>query len=174
MAKVSFSKLGLKQKQDIIEIHYNDQAIEVKQYISVNEKLKLISNVINQAQDENNFINTVKIKMFTVLEMIYFYTNISFTDKQKEDPVKLYDLFISSGLADMIKNAIPLDEQESFINGVNKTAEAIYTYRNSVLGLLESISTDYSNLNLEASEIQKKIADPNNMAFLRDVLDKLG
>ena len=29
---------------------------------------------------------------------MYAYTNINFTEKQKEDPTKLYDMLISSGL----------------------------------------------------------------------------
>ena len=52
--------------------------------------------------------------------------------------------------------------------------KAIYTYRNSVLGILESISQDYSALNLDATEIQQKLADPDNMALLKQVLTKLG
>ena len=42
------------------------------------------------------------------------------------------------------------------------------------MGILENISADYSNLNLDATEIQNKLADPNNMALLKDVLAKLG
>ena len=34
-----------------------------------------------------------------------------------------------------------------------KTIKNIYKQRNSVLGILETISTDYSTLNLDASEI---------------------
>lgn len=174
MAKVSFTKLGLKINQDIKTIEFNGQAIEVKQYLPVNEKLELISNVINLAHDENNFANPVKISIFTTLEMMYAYTNINFTDKQKEDPTKLYDMLISSGLVTEVTNAIPEAESYELIRGVSDSIDAIYTYRNSVLGIMESISADYSNLNLDASEIQKKLSDPNNMAFLKDVLTKLG
>ena len=42
------------------------------------------------------------------------------------------------------------------------------------MGILENISADYSSLDLEASKIQQKLADPNNMAFLKNVLTKLG
>jgi hypothetical protein len=57
MAKVSFTKLGLKANQEIKTFNFNEQIIEVKQYLPVNEKLTLISNVINQSIDENNFNN---------------------------------------------------------------------------------------------------------------------
>ena len=174
MAKVSLTKLGLKVNQDIKNIEFNEQIIEVKQYLPINEKLELISSVINSAADENNFSNPVKENVFLTLEILYHYTNINFTDKQKEDPTKLYDLVVSSGLVNKVTDLIPEEELDEVINGVAQSVKAIYTYRNSVLGILESISKDYSNLDLDATEIQQKLADPNNMALLKQVLTKLG
>jgi len=43
-----------------------------------------------------------------------------------------------------------------------------------VLGILDTVSQDYSNLDLDATEIQKKLADKDNLALVRDVLTKLG
>lgn len=174
MAKVSFTKLGLKKNEEVGILHINEQDIEVKQYLPINEKLELISSVINSAADENNFSNPVKENVFLTLEILYHYTNINFTDKQKEDPVKLYDLVVSSGLVNKVTDLIPEEELDEVINGVAQSVKAIYTYRNSALGILESISQDYSNLDLDATEIQEKLADPENMAFLKQVLTKLG
>ena len=174
MAKVSLTKLGLKVNQNVKNIEFNEQIIEVKQYLPINEKLELISSVINSAADENNFSNPVKENVFLTLEILYHYTNINFTDKQKEDPVKLYDLVVSSGLVNKVTDLIPEEELDEVINGVAQSVKAIYTYRNSALGILESISQDYSNLDLDATEIQEKLADPENMAFLKQVLTKLG
>lgn len=174
MAKVSLTKLGLKVNQNIKNIEFNEQIVEVKQYLPINEKLELISSVINSAADENNFSNPVKENVFLTLEILYHYTNINFTDKQKEDPVKLYDLVVSSGLVNKVTDLIPEEELDEVINGVAQSVKAIYTYRNSVLGILESISQDYSALNLDATEIQQKLADPDNMALLKQVLTKLG
>ena len=174
MAKVSFTKLGLKKNEEVGILHINEQDIEVKQYLPINEKLELISSVINSAADENNFSNPVKENVFLTLEILYHYTNINFTDKQKEDPVKLYDLVVSSGLVNKVTDLIPEEELDEVINGVAQSVKAIYTYRNSVLGILESISKDYSNLDLDATEIQQKLADPDSMALLKQVLTKLG
>lgn len=174
MAKISFTKLGLKKNEEVGILHINEQDIEVKQYLPINEKLELISSVINSTVDENNFSNPVKENVFLTLEILYHYTNINFTDKQKEDPVKLYDLVVSSGLVNKVTDLIPEEELDEVINGVVQSVKAIYTYRNSVLGILESISQDYSSLNLDATEIQQKLADPDNMALLKQVLTKLG
>ena len=174
MAKVSFTKLGLKKNEEVGILHINEQDIEVKQYLPINEKLELISSVINSAADENNFSNPVKENVFLTLEILYHYTNINFTDKQKEDPVKLYDLVVSSGLVNKVTDLIPEEELDEVINGVAQSVKVIYAYRNSVLGILESISQDYSALNLDATEIQQKLADPDNMALLKQILTKLG
>ena len=174
MAKVSFTTLGLKAKQEIKTFNFNEQVIEVKQYLPVNEKLTLISNVINQSIDKNNFNNPLQVKVFTLLEIVYNYTNINFTDKQKEDSAKLYDMLYSSGFIAEVLDNIPNKEYDEIIEYTNKSIKAHYDYKNSVMGILENISADYSNLNLDATEIQKKIGDPENMALLKDVLTKLG
>ena len=174
MAKVSFTKLGLSKNQDVKTVSWNEQSIEVKQYLPITDKLTLISNVLNNAHDENNFSNPVKLKVFSVLEIMYAYTNINFTDKQKEDAPKLYDLITGSGLFNEIVNNIPVDEYNSVMNGVFESVDAIYTYRNSVMGILDTLKEDYSSLDFDATEIQQKLNDPENMRLLRDVLAKLG
>ena len=174
MAKVSLTKLGLKVNQDIATIDFNEQTIEVKQYLPINDKLELISNVINASHDDNNFANPVKVSVFTTLEIMYAYTNINFTDKQKEDPTKLYDMLISSGLVAAVVNVIPEAEYHEVLCGVTDSIDAVYTYRNSILGIMENIASDYKDLDFNAEEIQQKIGDPNNMAFLKEVLAKLG
>ena len=174
MAKVSFTKLGLTKNQEVKQINWNDQIIEVKQYLSINEKLNLISNVINAAHDEKNYSNPVKVDVYTALEIMYAYTNINFTDKQKEDVTKLYDLIVSSGLYTKVLEAIPDNEHCNLLNAIEKSIDAIYTYQNSIMGILDTITSDYSGLSLEAAEIQKKLAEGNGVEFLKEVMAQLG
>ena len=174
MAKVSFTKLGLSKNQEIKEVKFNEQIVEVKQYLPVNDKLMLISDVINMSMGENNFANPVQVLVFTTIGILEYYTNINFTEKQKEDPAKLYDLVVSNDFASKIVDAIPEEEYEQLIDSIEDSIEAYYNYRNSVMGILDTVSHDYSNLNLDASKIQKELGDPNNMALLREVLTKLG
>ena len=174
MAKIGFTKLSLKKKNEVKTITINNNQIEIKQYLPVNEKLDLIARVINGAHDQNNFPNPIKIEVIGTLEMIMAYTNISFTEKQKEDIPKLYDLLEENGVIKDIISQIPEDEYNFIIDGINKTVDAVYTYNNSVLGILEAVSKDYSNLDFDATQIQKKMADPENLKLVKDVLTKLG
>ena len=174
MAKVSFTKLGLKKKEEIKNITINDQVIEVKQYLPISDKINIITNVIENSADDNNFANPVKVEVFANLEIMYAYTNISFTDKQKEDPTKLYDLLEENGIIAEVIAAIPENEYALLLGWIDETIEAFYTYRNSVMGIMEQISTDYSNLSLDATAIQQKLADPQNLELLKDIMTKLG
>ena len=174
MAKVSFTKLGLKLNQDIINIHFNDQIIEVKQYLPIEDKLDLIANVINASADANNFANPVKTNLFTSLEILYFYTNINFTDKQKEDVAKLYDLVYSSGLMQMVINAIPEIEYSSIIDGVNLVSNSIYAYRSSLLGVMEAAMSDYNDTQMDVNAIAETLGNKENLTLLKDIMSKLG
>jgi hypothetical protein len=173
MAKLSFTKLGLKANQNIKTIEYNGQIIEVKQYLPVNDKLGLISDVINSAAD-GNFANPIKVDVYAAIYIIEAYTNLIFTDKQKEDICKIYDLISGNGLLEEIVSTIPEEEYGTLWSGIKRSINALYDYKNSVLGILEQVSADYSALDYEATDIQKKIADPKNMELLRGVLSKLG
>ena len=176
MAKIAYSKLGLNKmvnKEPSI-IEFNEQQIEVAQYLPIEKKLDLISDIINSSLDDNTYYNPCRIEIFMLTKIIEAYTNLTITDKQKEDVFKFYDQLVASGFAEKVINNIPAVDYNFIHRSVTKTIKNIYQQKNSALGVLESISTDYSNLNLDASEIQSKLADPDNLDFLKAVLTKLG
>lgn len=175
MAKVAFTKLGLKRKDEVKTVNINNNVIEVKQYLPINDKLALISRVINLSHDSsNNFANPVQVEVIGTIEIIMAYTNLSFTEKQKEDYAKLYDLLEENGITKDLISAIPEDEYTFLIDGINESIEAVYKYQNSILGILEAVSQDYSNLEFDATKIQQQLADPDNLALLKGVMTKLG
>lgn len=177
MAKISYTKLGVNKEElnKVQTVEYNGQTIEVKQYLPVIEKSELITRVLNNSVDENNgYYNLLKMDMYLALEIVYAYSNISFTEKQKEDPMKLYDMLNASRVLNLIIGLVPEGEFYYLNKTVHEMANNIVAYRNSAMGIMERITTDYSNLDLDASAIQKELADPNNMTLLKDILTKLG
>ena len=175
MAKVAFTKLGLKRKDEVKTVNINNNVIEVKQYLPINDKLALISRVINLSHDSsNNFANPVQVEVIGTIEIIMAYTNLSFTEKQKEDYAKLYDLLEENGITKDLIGVIPEDEYAFLIDGINESIEAVYKYQNSVLGVLDSVAQDYSNLEFDASKIQQELADPQNLELLKGIMSRLG
>lgn len=177
MAKIPFSKLKIKKVDDSIKtVEFEGQTIEVRQYLPIQEKLALISRVVELAHEQDsNFSNPVKADVYTNLEMFKAYTNISFTEKQLEDPAHLYDILLSSGLLEEVYVAIPSDETSAIVRGVTDSIAAFYKYQNSVLGLLDTITSDY---NLSQEEIQKiqssltELSDSPNLKGLMRIVNK--
>ena len=174
MAKISFNKLDCKINDSHTAVVFNEQSIEVKQYLPVDEKLDLISWVINQSADDLKFYNVGKLDIFKHIAIAQHYTNITFTEKQLSDPAHLYDLLVSSGLMDEIKNAIPNGEIWWIDDVLDDTVDSIYKYQNSVMGILDTVTTDYKDLNFDVEQLQKNISNPENLTLLKDVVTKLG
>ena len=172
--KIGLTKLGLKKNTNLINLEWNGQIIEIKEYLPVEEKLKVVEKIVNQSLDDNNFANPARIQINTILEILFAYTNINFTEKQKEDKAGLYDLLVSSGLADAIFKALNNTDEVRFINtNTREIIDEVYKYKNSALGILQAVTADYQNLDLDATKLQEKLANKENVEFLKEVMDKI-
>ena len=169
MAKLPFSKLGLKTSSDIGIIIWNEQEIEVKRYLSFKEKTEVASNAINYSVDEHGFYNPLKVKLYLTLETVYAYTNLTFTAKMKEDPFKLYDALVGSGLFAQIIAEINSEDWQALQKDVWDTIKNIYDYRNSAMGILEMIATDYSNLQLDVNDLTDTLLNPDSLNTLKSL-----
>lgn len=174
MEKIPFSQLNLSLKDDVKIVNINGIDVAVKQYIPAEEQLEICANVLSYSADNNNFASSTKIEVFFALELLYHFTNLEFTEAEKDDPAALFDILESNNVFNMIISAIPNDMYELLFDAVGLTIENYYEYKNSALGIFERISTDYKDLNFEAEDIKKKIADPGNLELLKEVLNKLG
>lgn len=174
MAKPTFAKMGLKAKNDAKIVIIGEQEIEVKQYLPIQKRLELISKVANNSADDNNFANPVKVEVFFDLEVMYYYTNITFTEKQKEDFIKTYDLLKENGIFDIIIDNIPEGEYESLWTDTWSCISEIYKYKNSILGIMDTIKTDYNDVGSDLDEFLAQMGDEENLQFLKTVVTKLG
>ena len=176
--KISFLKLGLKKNTNLIELPWEDQIIEIKEYLPIKDKMNLIDKIFNQSVDNNsNIANIMQTKINITLEVVFAYTNINFTEKQKKDKLELYDLLISSGvwqkIADTLNNT-PTKELDTIESYTQEMINEFYRYKDSVLGIIDTVNSDYTNVNLDVNEIQEKLNDTENLSLLKDVVTKLG
>ena len=176
MARFPYTKLNAKINQEIktIEVEGAETVIEVRQYLPVDEKLGLIGRVIELAHDDNNFANPLKLRVYFALEVIDCYTKIAFTEKQKENVVKLYDSLYSSGWVDTIFETIPEKELGELEAALYESVDAFYSYRTSILGVMENINTDYSNLNFDITDLQEKLSNGENIELVKKIMENLG
>lgn len=176
MAKIAYSKLKLKTNEEITNLQLTDDiTIEVKKYLPIQEKLALIGRVVMAAHEQdNNYSNPVKVNVYTDLEIVFAYTNLAFTDKQLEDTAKLYDQLQSSGILTKIKNAISPAEEIMIRNGVQDSIEAVYSYQNSALGILDGIQKGYSQEQFDVDALKESVKDLADSPLVKEIMPLLG
>ena len=138
MAKITFTNLKLKMDTSVSTIKYGDNEIEILKYLPIEDKDSLINLVI-----QNSFVDGIYdpllIDTLFHLYLVYMYTNISFTEKQKENPLKLYDTIKSVGLLNEILKEIPEEEYNSLLTFLDETIASRIKYNKSVAGIIQNI-----------------------------------
>lgn len=172
MAKVSFTKLGLNKEVKSSTITFNDVEIEVKNYLSIKDKIDLIDITLQESKEEDGYFNPIKIEMNFILNVIFLYTNINFTDKQKEDLQALYDLLEKNGLADEIVRAIPSQEYETLTDYLDETRESIERYNQTFVGAIGQIAKIVEG---NANTMKEVLADfdPSKFSEVQNLYKKL-
>lgn len=180
MAKVSLAKLKLETKYDETkEIKWNEETIIVKMRLPMKEKLALITKIVNEVLDDNDFCNACRFDIFFKIEMISAYTNINITEKQREDVYKLYDLIVNSGLWNKFIEIVEEAEQYFIEIMSRQTLTQVYEHRCSAAGIMESLVDNYGKAKIDIEKLSEDVkqnlsGSEDNIAFLRDVINKLG
>jgi len=154
MAKISFASLKLKANDAVKEVPILDGSIklEVKQYLPIEDKNDIVQITLQKAE-ENGIYNDLLLEMYLSLNIIYLYTNLSFTDKQRENEAKLYDLLESSGIITAVIGAMPEEEYNKLYDMVQITKNDIMTYKNTAGAVLQSVIQDLPRNAAAAKEI---------------------
>ena len=156
MAKVSFTNLKLKVNTEVNTFQFgeNKTKIEVLKYLPIEDKNDLIHIALQNAE-ENGIYNDILLEMYFNLYIMYFYTNINFTDKQKEDPAKLYDQMESNGLITQVIANMEDDEYANLLTYLETIRDEMLTYKNTAGAVLQSVIQDL----------------PRNMAAAADIVN---
>jgi hypothetical protein len=152
MAKVSYANLKLKVNKEIKTFNFMEQEIEVLQYLPIEDKRDLIS-IVCQNAEENGIYNSLLIDTYFHLYLVYMYTNISFTDKQKDNEMKLYDTLKSNGFFEEFLSVMNEDEYNELYNYIEETMEMNLEYKNTAGGVLQSFIQDLPRNAAAAMEI---------------------
>ena len=126
---ISYANMKLKPVTTTHKFEWNGNEIEVLDYLPIEDKYDLIM-ITLQKSLEDGYYNPIKIDEFFHLHLIYMYTNINFTEKQKENEHKLYDSLKNNGLIDALFNML------------DDTKRELTEYKRSISGIIQNIITD--------------------------------
>ena len=164
---VSYANMKLKvdTSTKIIELD-NGISIEILKYLPVNEKYNLINDVLLKSY-EDGIYNPIRLDMYFALNLVYKYSNINFTEKQKEDEAKIYDTLQSTGIMDKIIDAIEDDEYNNLYTLLVETEDKYHEYHKTISGMLN----DFSNQLNENADFLKEISESFDPNQFKNVLD---
>ena len=166
MSKVSYANLKLKTKTDVLTFDFEGEQIEVLQYLPISDKYDLIMITLQKAK-EGNIYNQLKLDMFFHLHLVYLYTNLSFTDKQRENEFKIYDTLQSNGFIDKMIENIPQEEYNELFNLVEKQSKIEMKYMTTAASVLNKFIDDLPK-NAEAAMKIVDNFDPDKFQAVKD------
>ena len=143
MAIVSYANLKLKVQDEIKTFNFHEQNIEVKQYLPINDKYDLVMITLQKAL-EGNIYNELKLDMYFQLHLVYMYSNLSFTEKQKEDESKLYDILMTNGFFDkfLFEKVFNQDEYNTLLGYIEMQKEDELHYNTTAAAIIKTIVRD--------------------------------
>lgn len=164
--KVSYANMKLKTNTSINTFDFCGQKIEVLKYLPAQDKYDLLM-VTFQKSLEGNIYNEFKLNLYFELNLVYMYTNISFTDKQREDEFKLYDTLKSNGFFELFYSAMEETEYNDLFKQITDMKQTLEKGRGSVAGVIANLIEDLP----EQAEAMANILNNFDPAQFKDVID---
>lgn len=166
MAKISFSNMKLKTDTSVQTFKVGEQEVEVLQYLPIEDKYDLVMVAIQNAE-EDGIYNPLKLDMYFNLYLVFMYTNINFTDKQKEDLNKLYDILESNDIITNTISLVPENEYSQLLQYIEEIIENKLEARKSIGALISRVIADLP----KQAEAAANIIDNFNPEKFKEVMD---
>ena len=164
--KISYANMKLKTNTLVNTFNFCGQTIEVLKYLPARDKYDLLM-ITLQSSQQGNIYNEFKLNLYFELNLVYMYTNISFTDKQREDEFKLYDTLKSNGFFELFYSAIEPSEYEDLFKQMIELKTALEKNNISIANIINNL---IENLPTNAEAVANILNNFDPSQF-KDVID---
>ena len=151
---MKYQELELKRNLDMKQFSWNGKEIKVMKYLSIEAKYDIVMITIQEAY-ELGIYNPIKLDMCFHVNLVLMYTDLEFTEEEKDRIEKLYDEMVGSGfMAEFLKQIDPKDykEMQEYIEEIIK-AKTSYDF--SAFGAFDKIINSL----------------PDNAAAMKEIMD---
>lgn len=160
---MDFKELNLTNTIPSIKLQ---NGIQVKQWIPTSDKIDLIQ-VALQKSEEDGIYNEVKLDCYFHLNIVYLYTDIEFSEEDREDEMKLYDILEHNGIIAEVVSVIGEEEYNDLFDKLNDMKYYNNHYKNTAAAVLRNIVQDLPK-NAAAA---KEIVDSFDASKYQEVID---
>lgn len=161
-----YSELGLTRIVDKDTFIWNDKKISYIKYLPVEAKYDIVMITLQKAF-ENGIYNPIKLDMFFHLNLIYMYTDLEFTDEERENEDKLYDEMRSTGFIDEFLKVINADEYAEMQEDIENIAKLHMDYLSSAGSVIRTFIEDLP----AHAEAAQSIVDNFDKEKFQNVID---
>ena len=115
---MNFNELELKINDKVRTLKFKNKDIKVKQYLPIQDKLNLVQIALQQSLDEGIYNDGLLTAYFHTY-VVMFYTDLEFTEEEKQDVLTLFNLMDSENLIGSVIELIPQSEFGDLLEMLN-------------------------------------------------------
>ena len=168
-----FKDMNITLNNELKEVQIGDDIkFNVKQYLPAEDKNALLE-IAMQTADQGTILNTFALDAIFHTYLVFKYTDIEFTDEERENLFDLYDILEDNGIIDAVVAAIPTREYESLRTYLTEMVDNYLTYRNSTRALVEQFSMFAPQVAENLATISKNV-DIDKLQQIVKLADKTG
>ena len=138
---VNYKDIKTKVDMEPVSFTWQGQNISVKNFLSTDEKYDIVMISLQQSHEEG-YYNPILLDMFFHLNLVYMYTDILFSEEDREDPAKLYDELRISGFMDEFLKLVNEDEYQELIDNIEEIKESRTNYEANLSSIVGKFIDD--------------------------------
>lgn len=137
-------------------------------------KAGFIGFVVENSIDQTTGCSSpLRLDTWFSIALAKYYGQISFTEKQLEDPGKVYDILQMNGVFNIIAANLPEEEYEYIKSCTEATAADVARYNTSAAGIIGAMREESSGISNQIDEIFKKIQSGEGIETLTTIRDAI-
>ena len=164
--KASYANMKLKVNTEVNTFDFCGQKIQVLKYLPAQDKYDLLMITLQESLEDGVY-NEFKLNLHFELNLVYMYTNISFTEKQRQNEFKLYDTLKSNGFFELFFNSLYENEYNELFAQLNAIKVINTKNRLNIVTFLGKVMEDLP-ANAEAAAKIVQSFDPNQFKAVVD------
>ena len=138
MAIINYNDLGLTKSKEVRIFKWNNKDIEIVKYLPIDAKYDIVMITLQEAYEEGIY-NPVKLDKFFHLNLVFMYSNLVFTDEDRQDTDKLYDELKSSGFMDKFLQNINEEDYTEMLEDIDTIIKAKSGFSGIVKKLVDDL-----------------------------------
>ena len=163
---MEYKSLELKRNLDMKQFSWNGKEIKIKKYLPIEAKYDIVMITIQEAYEEGIY-NPIRLDMHFHLNLVYMYSNLEFTEEERQDPSKLYDEMKGAGFLDEFLKHLNPDEYKEMLEYIEEIIRDKQKYNTSMTSIINKFIEDLP----QNAEAARQIVDNFNPEKYQAVVD---